>query len=169
MDYKSLALEVVEIAAKAGLAIMEVYNDAAGIEYDKKSDNSPLTKADQEANKIICEALEKLAIQFPIISEENKLLPYEERKHYDYFWLVDPLDGTKEFIKRNGEFTVNIALIKGQKPVMSVVSIPVENEIYWATKTDGAFMIKAGETTQIYAESFKMKDETWVSFVLVRT
>ncbi|MFT5834186.1 MAG: 3'(2'), 5'-bisphosphate nucleotidase, partial [Cognaticolwellia sp.] len=114
MDYKSLALEVVEIAAKAGVRIMEIYNAAEGIVYDKKTDNSPLTRADSEGNTIICEALEQLATQFPIISEENKLLSYEDRKDYDHFWLVDPLDGTKEFIKRNGEFTVNIALIKGQ-------------------------------------------------------
>jgi 3'(2'), 5'-bisphosphate nucleotidase len=159
MDYKSLALEIVEIAEKAGVAIMTVYNDAEGIEYDKKMDDSPLTKADKEGNRIICEALEKLEIQFPIISEENKLLSYAERKDYDHFWLVDPLDGTKEFIKRNGEFTVNIALIKGQNPIMSVVLVPVTNEIFWAVKGLGAFMIKDGETIQIYAKSFTMKDE----------
>jgi len=159
MDYKSLALEVVQIAEKAGVAIMEIYNAAEGIEYDKKTDNSPLTKADKEGNRIICEALEQLDIQFPIISEENKLLSYAERKDYDHFWLVDPLDGTKEFIKRNGEFTVNIALVKGQQPVMSVVLVPAKNEMYWAVKDLGAFMIKNGETTQVYAKSFGMKDE----------
>ncbi len=159
MDYKALALEVVEIAAKAGEAIMEVYETTTDIVYDKKSDNSPLTKADREANRIICEALEQLDIQFPIISEENKLLSYEERKHYDHFWLVDPLDGTKEFIKRNGEFTVNIALIRGQAPVMSVVFAPILNEMYWAVKGLGAFLIKDGKTTQLHAHEFSMTDE----------
>ncbi|MFT6937735.1 MAG: 3'(2'), 5'-bisphosphate nucleotidase [Saprospiraceae bacterium] len=159
MDYKSLALEVVEIAAKAGVRIMEIYNAAEGIVYDKKTDNSPLTRADSEGNTIICEALEQLATQFPIISEENKLLSYEDRKDYDHFWLVDPLDGTKEFIKRNGEFTVNIALIKGQHPVMSVVLTPVTNEMYWAVKGLGAFLIKDGKTTQLNANEFTMEDD----------
>jgi 3'(2'), 5'-bisphosphate nucleotidase len=159
MDYKSLALEVVEIAAKAGVRIMEIYNAAEGIVYDKKTDNSPLTQADREGNSIICAALEKLSVQFPIISEENKLLTYEERKNYEHFWLVDPLDGTKEFIKRNGEFTVNIALIKGQTPVMSVVLAPAINEMYWAVKGLGAFLIKDGETTQLNAKTFTMSDE----------
>lgn len=159
MDYKSLALEVVEIAAKAGVRIMEIYNAAEGIVYDKKTDNSPLTQADREGNTIICSALEQLSVQFPIISEENKLLTYEERKNYDHFWLVDPLDGTKEFIKRNGEFTVNIALIKGQTPVMSVVLAPAINEMYWAVKGLGAFLIKDGETTQLNAKEFTMSDE----------
>lgn len=159
MDYKSLALEVVEIAAKAGVRIMEVYNASEGIVYDKKTDNSPLTQADREGNTIICDALEQLSVQFPIISEENKLLSYAERKDYDHFWLVDPLDGTKEFIKRNGEFTVNIALIKGQVPVMSVVLAPAINEMYWAVKGLGAFLIKDGETTQLNANEFTMTDE----------
>lgn len=159
MDYKSLALEVVEIAAKAGVRIMEVYNASEGIVYDKKTDNSPLTQADREGNTIICDALEQLSVQFPIISEENKLLSYAERKDYDHFWLVDPLDGTKEFIKRNGEFTVNIALIKGQVPVMSVVLAPAINEMYWAVKGLGAFLIKDGETTQLNANKFTMTDE----------
>jgi 3'(2'), 5'-bisphosphate nucleotidase len=159
MDYKSLALEVVEIAAKAGVRIMEIYNAAEGIVYDKKTDNSPLTKADREGNTIICNALEQLAIQFPIISEENKLLSYDERKHYDHFWLVDPLDGTKEFIKRNGEFTVNIALIKGQHPVMAVVLAPAINEMYWAVKGLGAFLIKDGKTTQLNANEFAMDND----------
>jgi 3'(2'), 5'-bisphosphate nucleotidase len=127
--------------------------------YDKKTDNSPLTKADREGNTIICDALEQLSIQFPIISEENKLLSYEERKDYDHFWLVDPLDGTKEFIKRNGEFTVNIALIKGQHPVMSVVLATVTNEMYWAVKGLVAFLIKDGKTTQLNANEFTMEDD----------
>ncbi|MGB1121468.1 MAG: 3'(2'),5'-bisphosphate nucleotidase CysQ [Saprospiraceae bacterium] len=159
MDYKSLALEVVKIAEAAGERIMEIYNAAEGITYDKKTDNSPLTQADTEGNTIICNALKKLNVQFPIISEENKLLPYDERKNYDHFWLVDPLDGTKEFIKRNGEFTVNIALVKGRHPVMSVVSAPTLNETYWAVKGLGAFLIKDGETTQLNANEFTMKDD----------
>jgi 3'(2'), 5'-bisphosphate nucleotidase len=159
MDYQGLALEVVKIVEAAGVAIMEIYDRAEGIVYDKKADNSPLTQADSEGNRIICAGLEKLAVQFPIISEENKLLPYAERKDYEHFWLVDPLDGTKEFIKRNGEFTVNVALINGQSPVMSVVSAPARNEMYWAVKGLGAFRIKDGETTEIKAATFTLQDE----------
>ncbi|MFK7949411.1 MAG: 3'(2'),5'-bisphosphate nucleotidase CysQ [Saprospiraceae bacterium] len=159
MDYKSLALEVVKIAEAAGERIMEIYNAAEGIVYDKKTDNSPLTQADTQGNQIICDALNKLDVQFPIISEENKLLSYDERKDYNHFWLVDPLDGTKEFIKRNGEFTVNIALVKGQHPVMSVVLAPALNEMYWAVKGLGAFLIKDGETTQLNANEFRMDDD----------
>ena len=114
MESKHLSLESIEklktIARKAGAAILEVYNqDDFGILI--KVDKSPLTKADKAANDVICDGLLTLDEQYPIVSEENRDVPYEERRHYSVFWLVDPLDGTKEFIKRNGEFTVNIALI----------------------------------------------------------
>ena len=111
MDQITLAKHVIRIAKDAGAAIQEIYEGSAGMKIEKKSDNSPLTIADRTANKIICDALEKLPVQYPIISEENKAIPYEERKNFEYCWLVDPLDGTKEFIKRNGEFTVNICLL----------------------------------------------------------
>jgi 3'(2'), 5'-bisphosphate nucleotidase len=112
---------------KAGDEILNVYeNEDFNIEF--KEDDSPLTIADKRAHKIICQELE--STQIPILSEESKAIPFEKRKNWETFWLVDPLDGTKEFIKRNGEFTVNIALIENQKPVFGIIYAPVLKKIY---------------------------------------
>ena len=157
MTHTDIVNEVIAIARKAGEAIMDVYN-SDNFQVVDKDDKSPLTAADKAANDVICAGLEKLAIQFPIVSEENKEVPYDMRKDYNYFWLVDPLDGTKEFIKRNGEFTVNIALIKGQETVMGVVYAPVLDEMFWAMKGQGAFIESKGETRQLQAPPFKMTD-----------
>jgi len=153
-----LAKAVMNIAEEAGKAILEIYHNAENYEVEQKSDDSPLTLADRTANTIICDNLEKLAEQYPIISEENKTIPYEERKNYATAWLVDPLDGTKEFIKRNGEFTVNIALIEKGQPVLGVVYAPVLEEMYWAVKGEGAFLVKKGQETRLKAETFQMND-----------
>lgn len=119
----------------AGKAILEVYNsDDFGVEL--KGDNSPLTKADQKAHQIIVNHLAKIG--YPILSEEGANIPFEERKNWEYYWLVDPLDGTKEFIKRNGEFTVNIAFIKNGIPILGVVFAPVLDLLYWGNKEEGA-------------------------------
>lgn len=120
---KSLALEA---AVLGGEAIMEVYKTAFDVII--KADNSPLTLADQNANDIIISFLEKTNI--PIISEENKQLDYDVRKHWKQCWIVDPLDGTKEFINRNGDFTVNIALIEDGKPIWGVIYVPVTETLY---------------------------------------
>lgn len=133
--------DIITVARRAGDAIMEIYAKDFNVEY--KDDRSPLTKADKEANEIIFHGLNALSVQFPILSEEGKEISYEERKGWEYFWLVDPLDGTKEFIKKNGEFTVNIALIYKNTPVLGVVYAPALNEMYWAKRGDGAF--KNGE------------------------
>ncbi|MCL4115778.1 UNVERIFIED_CONTAM: hypothetical protein GTU68_051701 [Idotea baltica] len=124
-----------------------------------KSDDSPLTKADKAANAVIVDGLKKLDIIYPIISEEEKLVSYEDRKDYHRFWLVDPLDGTKEFIKRNGEFTVNIALVEKSAPILGVVFVPVSGEMYWATKDNGAFYQKEDDIKKLKAPSFSMKDK----------
>lgn len=119
--------DVAKIAQDAGDKIMEFYNAPdfeEKIEKDEKGDGSPLTQADLAANKIICDGLKKLYPNIPIVSEENKQLPYEERKKWKYFWCVDPLDGTKEFIKRNGQFTVNIGLCQDKSPIAGVVFCP---------------------------------------------
>ncbi|MFT4759763.1 MAG: 3'(2'), 5'-bisphosphate nucleotidase [Paraglaciecola sp.] len=160
MNYKELADAVMAIAQEAGEAILEIYTQAEGIVIEKKADNSPLTIADKTANDIICKGLENLAEKHPIISEENKAIPYEKRKDYPYCWLVDPLDGTKEFIKRNGEFTVNIALIHEEQIVFGVVYAPVLEEMYWAAKGEGAFLIKNGETTKLQAATFSNTDKS---------
>ena len=157
MNRIQLAKAVTEIARKAGAAILEIYNEADfGIE--QKADNSPLTKADRAANQVICDGLEALPIQYPIVSEENKAIPYAERKNYTQSWLVDPLDGTKEFIKRNGEFTVNIALIENQQTVLGVVYAPVLDEMYWAVKGQGAYLVQDGKDQKLEASSFSLSD-----------
>ena len=125
MDLKDLAKAVSNIALQAGEEILKVYAKEADFQIEHKKDDSPLTKADQNANQVICESLASLSVQYPIISEENKQIPYEIRKDYHRYWLVDPLDGTKEFIKRNGEFTVNIALVENQKVILGVVYAPI--------------------------------------------
>ncbi len=159
MSFKEFALQVVAIAEKASDAILEIYNASEGIKIDKKADDSPLTDADRAANKIICDGLKQLPFPIPIISEENKAIPYEKRKDFGYFWLVDPLDGTKEFIKRNGEFTVNIALVKGNRPVLGVVVAPVLKQSFWAVQGEGAHLVENGKSQQLEATKFKMSDE----------
>jgi len=129
--------EIVVIAKEAGEAIMKIYEKDFSIEY--KDDTSPLTEADLKANEIICKQLEKLYSSIPIMSEENKEVKYNIRKDWDYYWCIDPIDGTKEFIKKNGEFTVNIALIHKNRPVLGVVYAPAIDELYKAKKGEGAY------------------------------
>ena len=124
-------------ACAASAAISEVYHTAFEVSY--KEDCSPLTKADQRSHEIILGRLTELSPRFPVLSEEGKDIPYEERKMWEYYWLVDPLDGTKEFIKRNGEFTVNIALIRGHRPVLGVIYIPVAETLYAAYEGAGSY------------------------------
>jgi 3'(2'), 5'-bisphosphate nucleotidase len=125
------------IAVEAGDEVMKIYQRDFHIEY--KEDSSPLTEADLKANDIICSKLHKLYPHIPILSEENQEIPYEQRKSWEYFWCIDPIDGTKEFIKKNGEFTINIALIHKNTPVLGVVYAPALDKIYSAKKGDGAF------------------------------
>lgn len=127
---------ICEVAKKAGASIMGIY--AQNIQVEHKADQSPLTEADKAANAVIVEFLQSKYPAIPIISEESKQTPYEERKEWDRCWLVDPLDGTKEFIKRNGEFTVNIALIEDGRPIAGVVYIPAQRVTYFTTE-DGAY------------------------------
>jgi len=135
--------QIVKIAHKAGKAIMEIYLGDIGVEY--KEDSSPLTLADKAANLIIVRELKILYPDIPIISEENKLLPYADRKGWRTCWLVDPLDGTKEFIKRNGEFTVNIALIEEGRPVIGVVFVPAKLITYYGILDKGSYKMTDNE------------------------
>ena len=128
--------DLINLARKAGDDIIKLYRTNFGIDY--KEDRSPLTEADIISNKIITDELKRLYPEILIISEENRDIPYYKRKNWEYFWLVDPLDGTKEFISRNGEFTVNIALICNGSPSMGVVYVPVKDTIYYGDK-DGSF------------------------------
>ncbi len=136
----------VSAALEAGKKILEVY-ETDDFSVDMKSNNSPLTKADKVAHHVICDYLE--STQIPLLSEEGRDIPFEERKVWDYYWLVDPLDGTKEFIKRNGEFTVNIALMKGTAPVAGVVYAPCLNTLYYGAKGSGAYKIINGTRTAL--------------------
>ncbi|MDF1883730.1 3'(2'),5'-bisphosphate nucleotidase CysQ [Sulfurimonas sp. SAG-AH-194-C21] len=126
---------VIEIAHRAADAIMEVYKSDFSTIY--KDDDSPVTKADLLANEIIIRGLQSIS-NYPIVTEES-YIPYSERKNWKTFWLVDPLDGTKDFIQKNGEFTINIALIENHFSVLGVVYVPVTNDVYYATKNNGAF------------------------------
>ncbi len=132
--------EICAIAKEAGIKIIEIYNDPAfSSVVDFKADNSPLTLADKASHNVIVEALKKQFPEIPILSEEDdQIISYEERSKWDKYWLIDPLDGTKEFIKRNGEFTVNIALIEDQIPVLGVIYVPVAKTFYNGSM-DGAF------------------------------
>jgi len=159
--------DVVIIAKEAGNAIMQVYKQDFEVEY--KKDSSPLTLADKKANDIIEDGLNKLPVSFPILSEEGKEIPYRDRKHWEYFWLVDPLDGTKEFVKKNGEFTVNIALIRRDTPVLGVVYAPALDVCYWAKQDKGAFKdgqklplktVNQRNAYKVVASRSHMSDET---------
>jgi len=142
--------KVEKIAEKAGQAILEIYKTADfGVEI--KSDNSPLTKADLAAHSIIVAELQQVTPDIPILSEESADIPFAERKTWNKYWLVDPLDGTKEFIKKNGEFTVNIALIENGNSILSVVYVPVQEIAYTAAKGYGAFKKEAGKRRQIHS------------------
>lgn len=147
------------ILERAGLAIMEVYQDEALFETEYKSDHSPLTVADRKSNKIICDALGKLYPDIPIISEENKQASYAIRSKYKSYFLVDPLDGTREFIKRNGEFTINVAYLEGVIPVAGYVYIPVEQRTFVGERYQGAWSVnQTGEKTRLQSQPFYLAD-----------
>ncbi|MEA1982995.1 MAG: 3'(2'),5'-bisphosphate nucleotidase CysQ [Campylobacterota bacterium] len=129
--------DIKQIALDAGEAIMQIYTKDFSVEY--KDDKSPLTEADLKSNEIICGRLQELFPDTPIMSEENKQVEYESRKEWEFYWCIDPIDGTKEFIKKNDEFTVNIALIHKNTPVLGVVYAPAIDEMYSAKSGEGAF------------------------------
>ena len=136
MKDKFYLLTAVAAAIEAGRAILEVYR-SSDFEIEKKADKSPLTLADKRSHEKIVTRLGKSDI--PILSEEGKDIPYVERKGWETYWLIDPLDGTKEFIKKNGEFTVNIAIIRDRKPVGGVIYVPDKNVLYFALNNLGSF------------------------------
>lgn len=133
----ALLKAAVELAIEAGAKIMEIY--ASDFRIAQKEDASPLTAADLASHHCLSEGLQTLEGAYPVLSEESALLPFEERSTWETYWLIDPLDGTKEFIKRNGEFTVNIALIRQHKPVLGVVYAPARETCYFAEAGGGAF------------------------------
>lgn len=135
---KNLLNTAVIAALEASKAILEIYHSGE-FDIELKGDNSPLTKADIASHNVIMSYLTKTDI--PVLSEEGRDIPYKDRKDWKQLWIVDPIDGTKEFIKRNGEFTVNIALIENQKPIIGVIFVPVTGELYFSSKEIGAFKV----------------------------
>lgn len=125
-------------ALQGGKAILEIYHSGE-FDVEIKGDNSPLTRADTTSHNVIMSHLETTGI--PVLSEEGKDISYQERKDWKHLWIVDPVDGTKEFIKRNGEFTVNIALVENQCPIIGVIYVPVTGELYFSSKEFGAYKV----------------------------
>jgi len=147
-QYEKLILTTLHAAKRAGEAILDVYGSDFAVE--QKDDKSPLTLADKRSHEIIMDVLEQTITvnncTVPVLSEEGRGIPFDERKEWEYFWLVDPLDGTKEFVKRNGEFTVNIALIHKHKPVLGIIYIPVKDVFYFAAINFGTYKLENSET-----------------------
>ena len=135
-------LTSIHAAMEAGNAILQVYH-SSDFKVEQKDDKSPLTLADRRAHEVIVKHLSQFDI--PVLSEEGQDILYDERKNWDTFWLVDPLDGTKEFIKKNGEFTVNIAMISNQKPVAGIVLVPDKNRLYFASSEIGSYRVDMGQ------------------------
>ncbi|MEM9478285.1 MAG: 3'(2'),5'-bisphosphate nucleotidase CysQ [Verrucomicrobiota bacterium] len=153
---------VKEAALAAGEAILEIY--AREFSVEEKEDKSPLTEADRAAHEILVAALEEATPEIPIISEEAKTLPYAERKGWSQLWMIDPLDGTKEFIKKNGEFTINVAFVEDGVPTAGVVYQPTEKKLYFGGPETGAFcQIDGGEAVPVKNEAhYSEKDEVCV-------
>lgn len=158
---KEFIINFINLMEECHKIILNIYDNNISVEY--KGDNSPLTEADKKCNINICNYLEKLNkelnMDILIISEENKNLDYEERKKYEWVWLVDPLDGTKEFIKQNGQFTVNIGLCYNGEPVFGIVGTPVGGDIYYGIKGIGSFKYGGGILSEIRVNKKSLEDE----------
>lgn len=155
---EKLVEDVIRIAELAGETIMQVYR-STDFGVESKSDDSPLTIADRASNDLLCKMLGNLTPGCPIISEENELFSYEIRKDFKQYWLIDPLDGTKEFIKKNDEFAINIAFMEDDMPIMGVVHVPAIKETYYACRQLGAWKVVDGMVSRLKAATFSM-DET---------
>ncbi|MFL1464674.1 3'(2'),5'-bisphosphate nucleotidase CysQ [Marinobacter sp. HN1S83] len=148
MQYSAILPDIIRIADEAGERILPIYESDFEVHY--KEDQSPITAADMASHDVIVKGLESLTPDIPILSEEGASIPWDERKHWRRFWLIDPIDGTKEFTQRTGEFTVNIALIEDGEPVMGVVTAPALKEAFWGIKGEGAYKRDhAGEVSPI--------------------
>jgi 3'(2'), 5'-bisphosphate nucleotidase len=153
---KNLLKTAITASLQAGKAILEIYHSEE-FDVEIKGDNSPLTKADTASNNVIMSFLTKTNI--PVLSEEGRDISYNERKAWKQLWIVDPVDGTKEFIKRNGEFTVNIALIENQRPLIGVIFVPITGVLYFSSKETGAFKVEA-DLEDLDVESLLFKAKT---------
>lgn len=165
MDFLPNVEDVIELAEKAGAAICQVY-DSEDFQIETKEDNSPLTKADKLANEIIIEGLKHMCPEIPIVTEESYKEDYSSRKDWEYCWCIDPLDGTKEFINRNDEFTINIALLKNSRPFFGLIHVPCTKESYYAVVESGAFKCKDGVLMPL---KYKKKEDDVVRMVVSRS
>jgi 3'(2'), 5'-bisphosphate nucleotidase len=145
-DLHRLVLDVVALAREAGRAILGVYSSAFTVQ--DKDDSSPLTEADLRAQEILASGLRRLLPEVPLLSEEAETIPWATRARWDWLWIVDPLDGTREFVQRNGEFTVNVALVHGHRPVLGVVHAPVLQTDYFGCEGYGALKCHEGEAAR---------------------
>jgi len=148
MDLSRLLVDVRRAAVEAGAAIMEVYNRGKGFETEYKDDDSPLTEADLAANRILVARLQELTPKLPVMAEESNLSDWSQRKYWRECWVVDPLDGTREFLKRNDEFTINIGLVRDHKPILGVVYAPALQRWYYAARHEGAWRQDGKKTPQ---------------------
>lgn len=164
---ENLVDRVVTLCEQAGQAILEVYQCHDGIEVDYKADDSPLTQADLAAHKILSSALEAIYADVHVVSEESALPPFEQRQQWSTYWLIDPLDGTKEFINRNGEFTVNVALIHQGRPVLGVVHVPVQAITYTGARGLGATKRSPTQTHNINVRSLQERQQQGLSIDVV--
>ena len=146
-ELAALLDDVLALAERAGRAILEVYQSDFAVTH--KDDDSPLTQADLAAHTLIVEALPALSPALPVLSEEAADIPFATRRTWERYWLVDPLDGTREFVKRNGEFTVNIALVENHRPILGVVHAPVLGLTYGAARGIGAFRLEGGRRVPV--------------------
>jgi 3'(2'), 5'-bisphosphate nucleotidase len=136
-DLLDLAQALMPTVAAASAAVMKIYDGAFSVEH--KDDDSPLTLADLESQRIIAQGLQQLTPGIPILSEESAQAPWAERRHWSKLWVVDPLDGTREFVKRNGEFTINIALVEDHEALLGIVAAPAQGLVYWGAAGSGAY------------------------------
>lgn len=151
MSEQEFLSPLLEIAERAGKQILAVYHTDFAI--TEKADESPLTQADLAAHRAIMDGLRELTPDIPVLSEESSTIAWGERRHWERYWLVDPLDGTREFIKRNGEFTVNIALIEHHRPIAGIVHVPVTGASYLGAEGAGGFLREAGEMRRIHVQA----------------
>lgn len=160
-DTKSEQLK--EILIKAGDLVMQIYEKEFDVEY--KADNSPLTRADLLANEFLSHSLGSLYPQIPILSEEGQEVAYAQRKGWGYYWCIDPIDGTKEFVHKNGEFTINVALMQKGEPIASFIYVPVLKTLYYAFKKRGAYKQKKGEQEIVKLPLQKREDHECIAYI----
>ena len=170
MQMNSILPDVIKVADEASQRVLHIYQSDFKINY--KDDSSPITAADIASHEIIEKGLRRISRDIPVLSEEGADIPWEERRHWRRFWLVDPIDGTKEFTQRTGEFTVNIALIEDGEPVLGVVTVPALKEAYWGIKGEGAHrrdrsgrvqsirVVESRQSVRVVASKNHLNDET---------